>query len=60
MSEEKKQENRRDILFLGLLVFFVALIAGFNYFMDPYYIFRDSTIKGINNVKNATLSNPEP
>lgn len=55
---ENKQENkRRDILFLVLLIMFIGLIALFNYFIDPYYIFRDSTIKGINNVKTHKYSN---
>ena len=57
METENKPEKRRDILFLILLIVFVILIGLFNYIIDPYYIFRDSTIKGINNVKTHKYSN---
>lgn len=58
MQDEKvKSENRKDILFVILLLFFIIIIALFNYVIDPYYIFRDSTIIGINNVKTHKYSN---
>lgn len=57
MENENKTEKRRDILFLVLLLIFIILIGLFNYIIDPYYIFRDSTIKGINNVKTHKYSN---
>lgn len=54
----KKKENQRlDILFIILLIVFIGLIAFFNYLIDPYYIFRDTTIKSINNVKTHKYSN---
>ncbi len=57
MENENNLEKRRDILFLVLLLIFIILIGLFNYIIDPYYIFRDSTIKGINNVKTHKYSN---
>ena len=57
MEKENNLEKRRDILFLILLLIFILLIGIFNFFIDPYYIFRDTTIKGINNVKTHKYSN---
>lgn len=57
MSEENKVQKRSDLLFLILLIVFIAGVAVFNYFIDPYYIFRDSTLTGINNVKTHKYSN---
>lgn len=57
MENENTTEKRRDILFILLLIIFIILIGLFNYIIDPYYIFRDSTIKGINNVKTHKYSN---
>ncbi len=57
MVDESNIEKRRDILFIVLLFIFIILIGLFNYIIDPYYIFRDSTIKGINNVKTHKYSN---
>lgn len=50
-----KQKN--DIIFISVLVAAVFAICLFNYVIDPYYIFRDSTIKCINNVKTHKYSN---
>ena len=49
-------ENRKDILFVILLFVFILLVALFNFIVDPYYIFRDSTIKQFNNVKTHKYS----
>lgn len=52
-----KETNRKDLLFLIFLVILVLSVGIFNYTVDPYYIFRDSTIKGFNNVKTHKYSN---
>ena len=57
MSEENKVQKRSDLLFLILLIIFISGVAIFNYFVDPYYIFHDSTIRCINNVKTHKYSN---
>ena len=57
MTDEKKQQKRSDLLFLILLIIFIVSVALFNYLVDPYYIFHDATIKGINNVKTHKYSN---
>lgn len=49
--------DKKDLLFVVLFVFFVSLIALFNYVVDPYYIFRNTTIKGFNDVKTHQFSN---
>ena len=49
-------ENRKDILFVILLFVFILLVVLFNFVVDPYYVFRDSTIKGFNNVKTHKYS----
>lgn len=55
-NEEKKEDNKKEILFVILFVVLVLAIALFNFIVDPYYIFRDSTIKGFNNVKTHKYS----
>lgn len=44
-------EHKKDFLLIVILAGLISLIALFNYIVDPYYIFRDSTINGFNNVK---------
>lgn len=50
------KSDKKEILFVVLFVVFVLFIALFNFVIDPYYIFRDSTIKGFNNVKTHKYS----
>lgn len=54
---DMKKQKHFDLLFLILLIVFIAFVALFNYLVDPYYIFHDSTVKGINNVKTHKYSN---
>ncbi|MGM9993337.1 MAG: hypothetical protein ACI37R_01260 [Candidatus Avigastranaerophilus sp.] len=57
MSNNKNFNRRSDyfyIIFLLLLIFGISL---FNFIVDPYYIFRDSTIRGFNDVKTHKYSN---
>lgn len=49
--------DKKDILFVLLFAFCVLMIAVFNYVVDPYYIFRNTTIKGLNNIKTHQFSN---
>jgi len=55
-NEEKKENDKKEILFVVLFVILVIAVALFNFVVDPYYIFRDSTIKGFNNVKTHKYS----
>ena len=50
-------KKNRDFVFVFVFLFFMGLIVGFNFFIDPYYIFRDKTYKGINNVKLHKYTN---
>ena len=56
-NENKNLNDKKDILFVILFIFCVLAVALFNYVVDPYYIFRDGTIKGFNNVKTHKYSN---
>ena len=56
-NDRNKKQKHSDLLFLILLITFIAGVAVFNYIIDPYYIFRDSTIKTVNNVKTHKYSN---
>ncbi len=63
MVDKMKNNNNndtnkhKDILFIFIFVLLIALIVTFNYIVDPYYIFRDSTINSFNNVKTHKYSN---
>ena len=57
MKTENEFNKQRDIIFACSLILLICLIALFNYIIDPYYIFRDSTIKGFNNVKIHKYTN---
>ena len=57
MKENKLTESRKDILFVILIIFFISLIGLFNYTIDPYFILKDTVIKGINDVKTHKYSN---
>lgn len=46
-----------DFLFIPLIILLILGISLFNFIVDPYYIFRDSTIKGFNDVKTHKYSN---
>ena len=55
-NKEIKTDDKKEILFVILFVILVLAVALFNFIVDPYYIFRDSTIKGFNNVKTHKYS----
>ncbi len=54
---DNKPNERNDILFVFVLIILMCFIVAFNYVVDPYYIFSNSTIKGFNNVKIHRYSN---
>lgn len=57
MPEENKKKDRLDLMFFITLVCVILFVALFNYIVDPYFIFRDSSIKGFNNVKTHKYTN---
>jgi hypothetical protein len=56
-NEIKSKENNKCILFISIFIILILGISIFNYIVDPYYIFRNSTIKGFNNVKIHKYTN---
>ena len=57
MTKKNGKNPHNDILFVIILVGLILSIALFNFFVDPYYIFRDSAVTGLNNVKTHKYSN---
>ena len=57
MDKKGINQKERKVVFISLFLFSLLLIALFNYFIDPYYIFRDKTFFGINNVKLHKYTN---
>ena len=51
------EEKRNDFIIILFILGLIVLVALFNYIVDPYYILRDTTIKGFNNVKTHKYSN---
>ena len=56
-KQDEKQTQKKDFLFIFVFVFLILLVIFFNFLTDPYYILRDATIKGFNNVKTHKYSN---
>lgn len=56
---EKQNNNDNKLLFvcIGLILSVVFVVSLFNYIVDPYFVFRDSAIKGFNNVKTYKYVN---
>lgn len=59
MQEQTNNKSivKNDVLFVIILITFILFIVAFNFIVDPYYIFRNSTIKGFNNVKIHRYTN---
>ncbi len=57
MNEIDNKNSRKDFLFIIVFLFLILTVIIFNYITDPYYILRDTTIKGFNNVKTHKYSN---
>ncbi len=55
MTEDNKK--RQDLLFLILLIFFIGLVALFNYSVDPYNVTKSKIINGFNDNKIHKLTN---
>lgn len=51
------EKQKKDIIFISVLITVISAVCIFNYIIDPYYLFRDTTIKGFNNVKIHKYSN---
>lgn len=57
MLEQDNKNVRNDFLFISVFIFLILIVILLNFTVDPYYILRDSTIKGFNNVKTHKYSN---
>ncbi|MBQ4123514.1 hypothetical protein IJD44_07350 [bacterium] len=57
MQEDKKENKVTDFLFIVFFLFLIFGISMFNFIVDPYHIFRKSTIEGFNNIKTHKYSN---
>lgn len=55
MTEDNKK--RQDLLFLILLIFFIGVVALFNYSVDPYNVTKAKIINGFNDNKIHKLTN---
>lgn len=57
MEESKRSQKYKNFYFVVVLVLSFFLIILFNYFVDPFDIFKTKTFKGVNNIKIYKLTN---